>query len=143
MLKDIPFRHFVYQELDKYRVINFCENETKDNGKLLISTKPCSTMVNGKQIVATALPTPWFRPAKSSSSEPSGSYYIMLKEASQRLNFTFSVTTMKGTGAKVNGIWTGAMGDILYRRVDIALLNGILRMSHPIPDTNKLALFVL
>ena len=137
-LKDIALKHFVYHDLHSYRVLSPCDHETNLSDKLLVFTKSCRSMVREKNIVVTALPTPWFRPARSSAVEPTGSYYVMLKEASRQLNFTFSVIKMKGTGAKVNGTWTGAMGDILYRRVDIALTNALAECRDLVADGSGL-----
>ena len=120
-------------------MINYCIDETLITNGLKISAKPCGTLVAGKLIVATSLPTPWYRPAKSSSSaEPSGSYYTMLKEASKALNFTVSVVTADGTGAKINGTWTGAMGDVFYRRVHVTLINGLTESRNAIADGSGL-----
>ena len=123
--------------------INNCQHETLITNRFIISTKPCGTLATGKRILATALPTPWYRPAPSSSGErPSGSYYAMLKEASQRLNFTYSIVTMAGTGAKVNGTWTGAMGDVFYRRIHIALTNGLTESRNVIADGSGLLCYL-
>ena len=121
-LTDIAFKHFVYDESHQSRnsFINSCQDETEFTDKLLISTEPCVTLVHGKDIVAVALPSPWFKPARR---RPSGSYYVMLEEASRRLNFTFSVIPVAGTGRKVDGRWNGAIGKVLYRHAHIALTN--------------------
>ena len=45
----------------------------------------------------------------------------MLKEASIRLNFTFSVIPVAGTGSKVDGKWNGAFGKVFCGQAHIDL----------------------
>ena len=127
-LRDIPLKHFIYPDFDPYgdRVVNFCKDENLLTARLLLSTKPCLALVKRKHILVAAVPSPsWYRPADPPGKGPSGSYYVMLKEASKRLNFTFSIRTLTATGTKVHGKWTGAMGAVLYRRAHVALTNAL------------------
>ena len=123
----ITYRHLVYTESDSsaLKLVNICP--AKSALTLQKSTFPtsngCQSLVAGKHLAVGGVPLPWFRVSVDTRSQKvySGSFVTMLEEASARLNFTYSLKSLAGTGKKVNGTWYGAVGSLYYYDSDLVL----------------------
>ena len=132
MFSRIAFRHFVYQKEENgiLHVVNFCHAQPRVQ-QLLLDNKECKRRVYGEVLRAAVVAGDhWYQYENfpdGSLKKGRGIYHLMFKECSVRLNFTMRVYPIPGSGSKVNGTWSGGVGELVARKADLAFPLAIIQ----------------
>jgi hypothetical protein len=112
------------------QVKDFCN--PNDDGRLSLFGTSCNAVINGKHLrVSVVMGTPFtnFQNKDDGTLLWSGGVYSSLIQASsKKFNYTyqfFAANNKGASGNKKNGTWNGAVGDIFFRRAELAIGAGI------------------
>ena len=101
--------------------------------------------LNGKVVTAVGLPasTSYRQEMDSAGNiKASGAHHTLFLECSKHLNFTMSAYAVLSTGTRVNGTWTGLVGEIVSGRADIMFGVGIVPSRYAVVDMSRMLLRV-